>query len=90
MAITGWNFNGTNHLTVNASGPRFATRIKFRANGSSYAVGSDKACDFILQGICESDAEADRMITQATNGHRRIHMIKRTVRGKVWIGIYCG
>lgn len=87
MAIYGINFNGTDHRAVNRSLPKpFAERIKFRANGTSYAVGSDKACDFVLQGICNTDHEADRMITQATNGHRKIHVVKR---GE-WQAVYCG
>lgn len=83
MSCYGVNFNG---LPLPKIAKPFAVRMKMRANGTSYAVGSDKACDFILQGMCNTDEEADRMISQATNGHRKIHLIKR---GE-WIAVYCG
>jgi hypothetical protein len=83
MAIYGLNFNGTR---IPDTAPRFAQRMKLRANGTSYSVGFDKACDFVLQGVCNTDAEADAMITQADNGHRKIHLIKR----QGWTAIYTG
>lgn len=84
MPIYGLNFNRQPIPEHMSKG--FAKRMKLRANGTSYAVGSDKACDFVLQGVCNTDAEADTMISQATNGHRKIHLIKRNGI----TAVYCG
>lgn len=81
--IHGINFNS---VPLPSIARPFAQRVKMHANGTFYAVGWDKACDFFLAGMCNTDAEAHRMITQATNGHRKIHLVKRDG----WIAIYCG
>lgn len=83
MPIYGLNFNGTR---IPADAPKFAQRIKVRQDGSQYAVGSDKACDYLLQGVCNTWSEAARMRMQADNGRRRIRQVER--RG--WIATYCG
>lgn len=83
MPIYGLNFNGTR---IPSESPRFAQRIKFRADGSYYAVGSDKACDMRLQGVCNTVEESQRMRIQADNGHRKILTVERNG----WIGVYCG
>ena len=83
MPIYGLNFNRTALPEI----PKpFAKRIKLRANGTSYAVGSDKACDLVLQGLCNTDHEAGMMISQANNGRRQIHIQKRDG----WVAVYCG
>jgi hypothetical protein len=65
----------------------FAQRLKInRTTGTVYAVGSNAACDYSLQGVCNTQAEAERMLAQANNGHRSF---RTTERGK-WIAVYVG
>lgn len=83
MAIYGINFNGT-RIPDDAS-KKFAKRLKHR-HGKLVRVSNNESCDYILQGVCNDDAEYQRMHIQADNGHRQIMAVRR---GK-WIGVYCG
>jgi hypothetical protein len=45
---------------------------------------------FRLVGIGETQAEADAMVLQADNGHRKLHIeVRNTARGPLF-GIYAG
>jgi hypothetical protein len=86
--IYGLNFNGTQ---LPPESKKFAARLKInKANGNVYAVGSDKACDYILSGMCNNLLEVNRMFNQANNGHRRIRTIERLINKVSWYAVYCG
>lgn len=40
-------------------------------------VGWDKGCEWLLIGIASTPVERDQMISSATNGSRKLHVIQR-------------
>lgn len=65
----------------------FADRLKrVKGTGALRAVSSEVSCDYVLQGVCQTQDELKAMLAQANNGHRTFHVVQR----KGWIGVYCG
>lgn len=73
--IFGLNFNGTQ--IPDGVKRKFAARVRIQP--AVYAQ---------LVGIGQSPEERDAMITQATNGKRRLHVETRTTPAGDWYGIY--
>jgi len=51
-------------------------------------AGGSQFVAFILQGVGQSALECNLMLTQANNGHRKLHVEKRMTAGGEWFGIY--
>jgi len=64
----------------------FADRMdaKFRR------VGGDRGCAWRLVGVATSPEERNQMISTATNGSRKLHVIERKTAGAPFFGIYAG
>jgi hypothetical protein len=81
MAIYGLNFN---HSQIPTEFKRlFASRL----NSKFKPVGADKGCTWLLSGVATSFADRDRMLDQATNGHRQLHVVEK-MTGTKKTGIY--
>lgn len=78
MAVYGLNFNRTSIPEHLAR--RFAKRIRV---GDTWAT---------LQGVCDSPQDRDRMLVQANNGRRGLHVETRRIKMasgiREWFGIY--
>ena len=76
--IYGLNFNRTPIPPQHKR--RFAARIKL--------AGMARNEWLYLAGICTEQAEVWRMVDQATNGHRQIHVRERSTKNGSICGIY--
>lgn len=90
MPRYGMNFNGQ---SIPATAAKFAWRVKVQPDGTLRAVGNNRSCDLILQGVCNTPREAELMREQADNGHRQIRIEgprRRFANGPDWYAVYCG
>jgi hypothetical protein len=74
--IYGLNFNRT--PIPPAIKRKFAARIRM----------ADKAGWWVLQGVATSFEESQRMLEQASNGRRKLHVEPRMTAGAPFCGIY--
>lgn len=78
--IYGINFNGK-HIPPQLK-KRFASYKKVDG------LNLERGVYARLVGVCESTEEKDMMLSQADNGHRRLHVEVRNVVGGMVYGIY--
>jgi hypothetical protein len=86
--IYGLNFNGQ-PIPAAAKFPKYLKRSK--VTGMLYSANVNGSCDFILQGVCNTESEVEAMIQQASNGHRRFHIAgPKRAGGHTYWAVYCG
>ena len=78
MAIYGVNFNGT----------QIPPGVKRHFSRELKLPGMKRGERALLQGVAQSPSERDLMLVQASNGHRRLHVVDRQTAAGVWYGIY--
>lgn len=78
--IYGLNFN---RLSIpNAAKRLFAARL----GKNKQSVAASRTATWLLQGVCETEEELNRMVIQADNGKRTFHIVRR----QNWIAVYTG
>lgn len=82
--VYGLNFNGV--PIPDAIQRKFSDRMdsKFRR------VGKDRGCAWRLVGVATDADDKQRMLNQANNGHRKLHVVERKTAGGLFFGIYVG
>lgn len=76
--IYGINFNGTQ--IPDAIRRKFVKQLKLPEMPRGYRAS--------LVGVGQSEKERDDMLIQATNGHRKLHVVEKQTAAGIWYGIY--
>lgn len=76
--IYGLNFNGT-QIPIEYS-KKFVKELKL--------AGQPRGVYAHLVGVTDTMAERDTMLIAASNGHRKLHVVERSITGGYLYGIY--